>query len=486
MASQYKDTSQAVDVHAQGRAEDEEEIHPSDLEVNFSDIAKQFSLLGWIGFGGPAAHIGLFQKRLVEKLRWVTSGVFMELFALAQCLPGPTSTQVSFAMGTVRQGTFGGLLSGALFQAPGAIMMTCVGIAAAHTLTNPPPYLRAIIAGLSAISVAMIASAAKGLLTKMCGTNLLALIATFSAAAAVFCNPPWLFPALIVGGGITTIIHNFMLPENKRTGAGAAPPPRPQATSSVEAPLLEGAPRDDGLKSLGVSMSVGAVLASLWLVVLIAVTVLSNTTTYDHRKDATLLDLFNVFYRCGSLVYGGGQVVLPILMNDLVKYECVEGRVPECQEDPVNSWMTAEQFYAGLGIVQAMPGPLFNFSAYLGALFASKFGYPLVLGSAVAWLGLFGPGVALMFAAMPYWTHVRRFPLYRYALPGLNAAGVGLILSSVFKMTISIYGLSPFPTTTLCLGLCAFTAVDTMKVFEPVVVLGGIGLGLAAYAAKLS
>lgn len=428
--------------------------------VTYWDITKEFSLLGWIGFGGPAAHIGLFEKRIVHKLRWMTQAVFMEMFALGSCLPGPTSTQVSFAIGTVRKGVWGGLLSGALFQYPGAFIMTGVGIAFAKALQDPAAWLLALTAGVSAVGVALVASAAKGLLIKLCNTELLAIIGTLSAAAAIYWNPPWLFPLIIAIGGLITIFTNRKLDMSAKN-------------------------LDDGVQSLGVNMWVGGFLIGLWASILIVVEVLVRSLPYDHRENSNPLDWFEVFYRTGSIIYGGGQVVLPMLLADLVKYNCSPNQVPECQADPATSWMTPEQFYAGLGIVQAMPGPLFNFSAYLGAIIAYNAGYVFLIGTVVCWIGLFGPGVMLMFAVLPFWKKFREFQIYRRALPGMNAAAVGLILASVFKMTVDVYGISPFPTSSLCIALFAFTAVDSLKIFEPWVVIGGIALGIIAWAGKM-
>lgn len=355
--------------------EDKEEEY---ADVTYKDIAKQFSLLGWIAFGGPAAHIGLFEKRLVDKMRWMSHAVYMELFALGSCLPGPTSTQVSFAIGTIRKGVLGGLLSGALFQYPGAIIMTAVGVGAAKVLGDPALWLQSLTAGVSAVGVALVASAAKGLLIKLCNTELLAIIGTLSAAAAIYWNPPWLFPLIIFVGGIITIVSN----RNKDM-------------------RMKDTDNDGGVKSLGVGMKVGAAIIFVWLAVLIVVLVLVRTLDYDHRAKSNALDWFEVFYRTGSIIYGGGQVVLPMLLNDLVKFDC---SVSPCKEDPTNSWLTQQQFYAGLGIVQAMPGPLFNFSAYLGAIIAYNAGQVFILGTVVAWFGLFGPGVMLMFGVSVFYT----------------------------------------------------------------------------------
>ncbi|MEW5313717.1 MAG: hypothetical protein WDW38_005258 [Sanguina aurantia] len=218
--------------------------------------------MGWIAFGGPAAHIGLFQRFFVERYKWFSAQTYLELFAVAQCMPGPTSTQVSFAIGTVKKGVLGGILSGIMFQYPGAIIMTAAGAGAAAWLVDPPGWLSGIVAGVSATGVAMIATAAKGLLTKACADNVNAVIGTLSAAAAIYWIQPWLYP---LGGG-------------------------------------------EGLVSYGVSMLGGGCLIALWLAVLIPVLILARTV---YKDQANPLNWFEAFYRIGSIIYGEARWCCP-------------------------------------------------------------------------------------------------------------------------------------------------------------------------------
>ncbi|KAG2490382.1 hypothetical protein HYH03_011183 [Edaphochlamys debaryana] len=429
-----------------GEAADEAQY----ASVSYMDILKHWSLMGYIGFGGPAAHIGMFQRYFVERYKWMSLQVFTELFSLGQCLPGPTSTQVSFAIGTVKRGFLGGMLSGALFQYPGAVIMTVVGAGAAKWLTDPPGWLAGIVAGLSAVGVAMVASAAKGLLMKLCNTNVTAIVGTLAAGAAIYWVEPWLYPLLIVLGFIVTNITDRKL--DKRLSGG-----------------------DGGVESLGLGMVAGGIVIAVWLVVLAVVLALARTVYKDGDGP---LNWFEVFFRTGSIIYGGGQVVLPMLLSDVVT-TYPNGTTTE------DSWVTKEQFFAGLGAVQALPGPLFNFSSYLGCIIAIKWGYPFILGAVLAWFGLFSPGVMLIFGVLPYWKKFRTWQLYRRGLTGMNAVGVGLILASVFSMTVDVYQISPFPTASLVIGLFAFTAVDELHIFEPFVVIGGALLGLLGWGAKL-
>lgn len=172
-----------------------------------------------------------------------------------------------------------------------------------------------------------------------------------------------------------------------------------------------------------------------------------------------------------------------MLYTDLVKQSCTADGV--CR-DAATTWITSTQFYAGLGVQQALPGPLFNFSAYLGTILALNHGYAFPLGALVAWVGLFLPGILLIFGALPFWSKFRNWDVYNRALPGLNAAGIGLIVTSVFSLTLGAYKLSPFPATSVCIGILGFTAVDQLKWSEPIVVIGGGVLGIVGWALKMS
>eukprot|EP00775_Hariotina_reticulata_P008009 gene8009-8207_t len=448
-----KDVNNDAGAAADGvAAQDEQQF----ADVSYLDITKQFFILGWTAFGGPAAHIGLFQKRFVDSLKWMSASVYGELFALGQCMPGPTSTQVSFAIGTVKKGVRGGLLSGALFQYPGAFIMTAVGVLAAEKLSKDNPWLNAVASGVGAVGVALVASAAKGMATKLCATRLLAIICTGAAIIAYYWPKAYTFPSLIGAGGLITLLWSMFKKEQL--------PPMKAYDSSI--------------RSHGLSMFWGAMLLFLWVAVLIVTVVLGSTL----NNVPLPLKWWEVFYRTGSIIYGGGQVVLPMLYTDVVQQSCDD--MNNCVDLP-NTWVTSKQFYAGLGVVQALPGPLFNFSAYLGAIIAMRAGYNFAIGSVLAWFGLFSPGILIIFGIMPYWGKFRQWEVYRRALPGLNAAGVGLIVASVFSLMFGALSVSDFQKTSLCIGVIAFTAVDQLKIFEPAVVLGGVVLGVIAHALNM-
>jgi chromate transporter len=306
------------------------------VKASYKDIFWSFVLMGWTAFGGPAAHIGIFQKVFVETKRWMSMTVFNELLSLGQCMPGPTSTQVSFAIGVVQKGIPGGLMSGMLFQYPGLLMMSLAGAGAAEILVNPDDWLRGLSAGLSAAGVALVVSAAVGLARGQCKDQVTSALCLLSAVVAYYYQSNWIFPVLIVVGGLTTLYtkrkDDVALPDRKET-----------------------------IHHLGLSKVSGGILIATWLAIWIAVASVVNTTDYAGNQE---LHWFEAFYRTGSIIFGGGQVVLPLLLKDVVQYEdvCASYVNGACESyvtvPRADSWITEEQFFAGLGVVQVR---LFSF-----------------------------------------------------------------------------------------------------------------------------
>eukprot|EP00850_Spirogloea_muscicola_P007546 SM000038S14359 [mRNA] locus=s38:458050:461315:- [translate_table: standard] len=361
--------------------------------------------------------------------------VFAELLAVGHMLPGPTSTQFSFAVGITQRGPLGGLLSGALFQYPGLLLMAASGAAAAHWLHDTPPWLSGAAAGMAAVAVALVAAAAVQLSRKMCTDAVTLTLCAGTGIITIFYQQQWIFPALIFGGGLVTLVTGGT--DNRAVA------------------------RNQGqtIEYLGVGIAAGCILLLAWLAVL-------------------------AFYVTGSIIFGGGQVVLPLLESQVVQFETVcnstnsmnpfslFSTLQDCQHIERNdTWVTEEQFLTGLAIAQAMPGPLFNFAAYLGYIIGG------VWGVAICWLGLFAPGVVLMYAVMPFWGHLRTNSVYRKMLPGLNAAAVGLIWASLEQLGMKAYTISNIPVISLLLAIFGYFSTDYLKVPAPIVVIAGGAVG---------
>lgn len=454
---------------------------PAVVEATWKELVKYWFLLGWTAFGGPAAHIAMFQKLFVDRLRWCSYLVFTELLMLGQCMPGPTSTQMGFALGVLKKGLLGGVVSGVLFQGPGFLILSILGWAAARILHQNIGWLNGLVAGLAAAGIALVASAAIALTKNICKTRLLQVIATAAGVIAYYYPKPWTFPSVIVAGGLITLVAMWR--------------------QNVKISDVDG---DIGVDRLGFNKVGGALLIAVWIAVLVSTVVIAGKTGYYQNEE---LHWFAAFYRTGSIIFGGGQVVLPMLYNVVVEANCQDQSQRCCPVDSNTmnqtlidicagssassdpgcacSWMSGGEFYAGLALAQAMPGPLFNFAAYLGAVIALNANVFAILGIIICWIGLFAPGIILIFAILPFWGAFRKWQVYKKALPGLNSAAIGLIIAAVFQLTLSAYSVSPFPHASICIGIIVFGATEILNIPAPIAVIGGGVLGIIAWATHM-
>ena len=395
------------------------------------EVAWAFLPLGWIAFGGPQAHIALLQERFVARRRWLDEPRFVELLGLGQGLPGPTSTQMVIAVGAARAGPWGGLLALFLFLLPAATIMALAGLGA--TLFFADGDRPAWLEGIRPATVALVAVAAWRLGQAVINSRLTMGLMLLGAAVTILLRQPWAFPAALAAGGlVSAIVLRGQKPADAADG---------------------GAPLDN----LGISPWAGGILLLLFL------GLLGGLMAARLLLDWPALHLFESFYRTGSLIFGGGQVVLPMLLTEVVD----SGQVTE------------QQFLDGFALMLALPGPMFSFSAYLGAVAGG------VPGMALALVGLFLPGTLIIYAALPFWERARRYPWLRIALVGVNATAIGLVVGVVFLLWARA---EPGPAGAV-IALLSFGAVVFYRLPAPAVIVGAgiIGglFGLAGWAALL-
>ena len=289
-----------------------------------------------------------------------------------------------------RAGPLGGLLAFFLWNLPGMVVLTVCGIVIGEYIdpSNPPWYL----VGLAPAAISLVFKAFYSFAVKL--DSLGVILALASCLTAILVNndetirpssSQWVFPTTLALGGMITWLDSKRA---KPWGVYGSPG---QGWDSEN---------DETMKRIGIPLWVGALIFLVWLGVLVLVIVLVDVAKLDNEY----LRIFETMYRIGSIIFGGGQVVLPML-----------------QDEVVPSWMTKDQFLQGLGLAQSMPGPLFNFSAYLGAVYAG------VPGALCAFIGLYGPGVTLIFAAVPFWARLRHNQTFKAVLTGLNATAIGLV-----------------------------------------------------------
>jgi len=343
------------------------------------EVLRVFLGLGLRAFGGPVAHLGYLREEFVVRRRWLAQSSYAELIALCQFLPGPASSQVGFAIGLHRAGYAGALCAWLGFTLPSALLMTAFAFGA--TSLNSAAQL-GLLHGLKLVAVVIVAQAVFGMARTLCPDVARAGVALL--ALGVSLRLPGLAGQLLVmtAGALLGVL----LCRRAASGIAAAP-----------------------AAAVPVSRRAGTVALALFLGLLFALPWLQR-----HLHSAPL-GLFSAFYRSGALVFGGGHVVLPLLRAAFVP----------------PGWVSDGDFLAGYGAAQALPGPLFTFAAYLGAL-ARPWAHPLA-GAALGLLGIFLPGMLILVAALPLWRQLSRRTLARAAVLGVNAAVVGLLAAALYE-----------------------------------------------------
>lgn len=351
--------------------------------------------LGLTSFGGPIAHLGYFRREYVTRRGWLDETAFGDLVALCQALPGPASSQLGIAIGTRRAGIPGGLVAWIGFTLPSAVALTLFGLLTTSTDLSDAGWVH----GLKLAAVAVVAQAVWAMAGSLAPDWTRRTVAMVAAAVALAWTTPFSQVAIIAAGAI---VGRFVL----------APPP-PSPAGSEPSPI---------------SRRVGVVSLALFVVLLLGLPLLR---TAEEQPVA----LFDSFYRSGALVFGGGHVVLPLLHTTVV--------------DP--GWVSDDRFLAGYGAAQAVPGPLFTFAAYLGAVSAPAPNG--VAGATIALVAIFLPSFLLIFGALPFWDWLRGSIGVRRALTGTNAAVVGILLAALYTPVWTSAVSAPIDVVVAAVGL---------------------------------
>jgi chromate transporter len=391
---------------------------------SFPEVLLIFLRLGLTSFGGPIAHIGYFRDEFVTRRRWLDEKGYADLVALGQFLPGPASSQIGFALGVLRGGLPGGAAAWLGFTMPSALVMllAAYGVDALTGGTGA-----GVVHGLKLVAVAVVAQAVWGMANGLCPDRPRASLAILAAVALL------LLPSALTQLGVLLAGAAAGLALYRSTTAAASDKPLPFRV-----------PR-------------GAAIVALALFpILLAGLPLLAAVAGSHAVDTV-----DAFYRAGALVFGGGHVVLPLLERAMVPA----------------GWISADGFLAGYGVAQAVPGPLFTFAAFLGA--AQSLWPNGILGSALALLAVFLPGILLMYGMLPFWDALRQRPAARAALMGVNAAVVGILAAALFD---PIWTSTVRTTTDFAIALLAFAALVLWRVPAWLVVVLTSGAGLAAAA----
>jgi chromate transporter len=341
------------------------------------EVLRIFLKLGVSSFGGPIAHIGYFREEFVVRRRWLDEQAFVDLVALCQFLPGPASSQVGFSIGMMRAGYRGALAAWTGFTLPSAIVLVLFAYGA-EALNGRLG--TGVLHGLKLVAVAIVAQAVWGMARTLCPDRQRASIAVAAALIILF--------------GASSIAQIGAILLGAAAGLSLCRGAPPAAVDHLTIP---------------VSRRIGLVALTAFFVLLIGLPVIQGLKHFEG------LALFDAFYRSGALVFGGGHVVLPLLREAFV----------------VPGWVSDDAFLAGYGAAQAIPGPLFTFAAYLGAVVGpSPHG---IAGAALGLFGIFLPGILILLGTLPFWDQLRKRPGAQAMMRGVNAAVVGLLGAALYN-----------------------------------------------------
>lgn len=385
------------------------------------EVLLVFLRLGLTSFGGPIAHLGYFRDEFVTKRKWITEHAYADLVALCQFLPGPASSQVGMGIGLSRLGIWGAVLAWIGFTIPSAVVLVLFGLGMTHFEVGEHQHW---LHALKVVAVAVVAQAVLGMGKKLCPDKERITIAVIASVIVLFVHSAIVQILVLVVAGI---FGAYFL----------------KTTSELpHEPLHKGKRR------------IGAIFLFLFVAILVVLPLLR--TMYPEQA----LKLFDSFYRSGALVFGGGHVVLPLLQAEVVP----------------TGWVSNDLFMAGYGMANAVPGPLFTFSAYLGAVSAPE---PNAwLGAFISLIAVFLPSFLLIIGALPFWEKLRSLPRIRQSILGINAAVVGILLAALYH---PVWTSAIFSAKDFALASVGFLLLEFWKVPSWAVVLVTVGASFLIY-----
>jgi len=337
----------------------------------------KFFALGWVSFGGPAAHIGYFRKCFVEQENWLSDKQYSQYVALSQFLPGPGSSQVGFSIGYQRAGLLGGIAAFLGFTLPSVILMVIIATLSGYFIEND--FWKGAVAGLKILAVIIVIDAVWGMFNSFCKSKLTLSIAVFSTFSLLLFPSVWTQISVLLLGAV---LGKFCLVN----------------TASNSLPHIENKDK------IGLFKLLNWPALLIFLCLLLLLPLFSDITPE--------LSLFSDFFQAGSMVFGGGHVVLPLLQNIL------------------GEQINPDAFLTGYATAQAVPGPMFTFATFLG--FEINHHAP-ILGALIATIGIFLPGFLLIIVVLKNWQHLMANSTISKALNGVNATVVGLLLATLYQ-----------------------------------------------------
>lgn len=378
--------------------------------IKWLDFLKDVFICSLGSYGGPEAHFAVFTEQLVVKKSYLSEEELLELIALTGILPGPSSTQTMIAIGYKIGGPMLGFLTMLVWSLPVLVIMTALSFMSG-ILTNLN-LSKDVLRYIGPMAVGFVVVAAYRMSKKVLNDRLKVILMLAAAIISYFIRTPWVFPMLLLSGGMASII------------------------SSQEKAIWQSvklSPPWGYLAAFSIFALGGLTLSFIW--------------------DEKLIKLFESFYRYGYLVIGGGQVVVPMMYTELVE---------------VNQYMANQEFLSGFGLVQGLPGPMFSFSAYAGGMAARGQGVLYqIMGAIAGGIGIFLPGILLIYFVYPIWEGLKKIRAIKISLSGIVAVAAGLITASALVL-MQRKGFSPDNTL---ISLITIVLLMTKKVPAPIIVL---------------
>ncbi|WP_077624481.1 chromate efflux transporter [Sediminibacillus massiliensis] len=369
--------------------------------------------LGLTSFGGPVAHLAYFKDEYIDRRKWLTEKTYADIIALCQFLPGPASSQVGISIGMLRGGLLGGIVSWFGFTVPSIIVLVVFAMLYQTFSLGDAGFIHS----LKIVAAAVVLHALIGLGRKLTPDKSRIAVAIIAASIMLLYPSAWMQILIILAAGL------FGLKMFKD-----------RAESKVE-PF-----------SINISKKAGVLSLVTLVTLLVVLPILAKAA------DNPLLSIFDMFFRVGSLVFGGGHVVLPMIEREVVP----------------QGLLTPDEFLAGYGMAQAVPGPLFTFSSYLGTMMEG------VIGAVVATAGIFLPSFLLIVAALPFLNELRKRSAFQGILMGVNASVVGILLAAFYDPVISS---SIFDASDFALAVILFALLNIWKVPAWMIVILGVAGG---------
>lgn len=405
-------------------------------QVRYGVFLRDVLMLAVTTFGGPQAHLAHFQKILVTKRNYLSVGDLMELNSLCQILPGPSSTQTLVSIGYKLGGASLAYLTLLVWTLPTVIFMTVMAISL-FDIEQVHPSL-AFTRFIQPMAVGYVSYAAYSMTVNTVTTKTGICLMIFAAVTSYFIQTPFVFPAILFIAGLISALKYRAQPREEK-------------------------------KKISIRWS----NLILWIGVLVFAA-LMGWATKNVPEVTRPVRLFENFYRTGSLVFGGGHVLVPMLATEFVEKDSTHERVRPV-EFSKKPFLTNEEFLTGYAIAQTLPGPVFSFSAFIGSLSMREYGtLGEITGAFMAALGIFLPGTFMIFFVIRFWDSLKKYRAIRASLEGVNAASAGLIAAAAIIL------FQPLDNTVMNFGFTigTFCLLTFTRLPSPYIILGGLALGL--------